>query len=146
MESTVSDYSASGAKRQRTGSTLPGIAPSNVYPCKDGEYLIGANQDGVFARLAAAMGRPELASDENYATHRARGARQAELDALIGEWNATMTIAELEAKMVEAGVPAGRGDDAEAMMADPHFAARDALVTVADEELDRKSKRLNSSQ
>src|SRR3546814_13347837 len=128
MESTVSDYSASGAKRQRTGSTLPGIAPSNVYPCKDGEYLIGANQDGVFARLAAAMGRPELASDENYATHRARGARQAELDALIGEWTATMTLAELEAKMVETGVPAGRVYDAEDMNADPHFAARDPPV------------------
>ena len=135
MESTVSDYSASGAKRQRTGSTLPAIAPSNVYPCKDGEYLIGANQDGVFARLAAAMGRPELASDDRYATHRARGARQEELDALIGEWTATLTIAELEAKMVEAGVPAGRVFDAEDMLADPHFAARDALVTVADEEL-----------
>src|SRR3546814_18929591 len=76
MESTVSDYSASGAKRQRTGSTLPGIAPSNVYPCKDGEYLIGANQDGVFARPAASMGRAELASDENYVTQRARGARR----------------------------------------------------------------------
>lgn len=135
MESTVSDYSASGTKRRRTGSTLPAIAPSNVYPCSDGEYLIGANQDGVFARLAAAMGRPELASDERYATHRARGARQEELDALIGEWTATMTIAELEAKMVAAGVPAGRVFDAEDMLADPHFAAREALVTVADEEL-----------
>ncbi len=134
MESTVSDYSASGTKRRRTGSTLPGIAPSNVYPCRDGEYLIGANQDGVFARLAAAMGRPELASDARYATHRARGVRQEELDALIGEWTATLTIEELEAKMVEAGVPAGRVFDAEDMMADPHFAARDALVTVADDE------------
>jgi formyl-CoA transferase len=135
MESTVSDYSASGTKRRRTGSTLPAIAPSNVYPCRDGEYLIGANQDGVFARLAAAMGRPELASDERYATHRARGARQEELDALIGEWTKTLTIAELEAKMVEAAVPAGRVFDAEDMMADPHFAAREALVTVADDEL-----------
>lgn len=135
MESTVSDYSASGVKRQRTGSTLPAIAPSNVYPCKDGEYLIGANQDGVFARLAAAMGRPELASDERYATHRARGARQEELDALIGEWTATLTIAELEAKMLDAAVPAGRVYDAEDMLADPHFAAREALVTVADAEL-----------
>src|SRR3546814_11455639 len=81
------------------------------------------------------MGRPELASDENYATHRARGARQAELDALIGEWTATMTIAELEAKMVEAGVPAGRVYDAEDMIADPHFAARDAPVTAAAEEI-----------
>lgn len=134
MESTVSDYSASGTKRQRTGSTLPGIAPSNVYPCKDGEYLIGANQDGVFARLAAAMGRPELANDERYATHRARGARQDELDALIGDWTATLTIAELEARMVAAGVPAGRVFDAEDMLADPHFAAREALVTVPDAE------------
>ena len=135
MESTVSDYSASGTKRRRTGSTLPGIAPSNVYPCKDGEYLIGANQDGVFARLATAMGRPELADDERYATHRARGLRQEELDALIGEWTATMTIAELEARMVEASVPAGRVFDAEDMLADPHFAAREALVTIPDEEL-----------
>lgn len=134
MESTVSDYSVSGTKRQRTGSALPGIAPSNVYPCSDGEYLIGANQDGVFARLADAMGRPELASDERYATHRARGARQEELDALIGEWTKTMTIAELETRMIEAGVPAGRVYDAEDMMADPHFAARDALVTVDDAE------------
>ena len=135
MESTVADYSASGTKRRRTGSTLPGIAPSNVYPCKDGEYLIGANQDAVFARLAAAMGRPELASDDRYATHRARGARQEELDALIGEWTRTMTIAELEAKMIEASVPAGRVYDAEDMLADPHFAAREALVTVPDAEL-----------
>lgn len=134
MESTVSDYSASGTKRRRTGSTLPGIAPSNVYPCRDGEYLIGANQDGVFARLAAAMGKPEWAGDARYATHRARGVRQEELDALIGEWTAMLTIEELEAKMVEAGVPAGRVFDAEDMLADPHFAAREALVTVADEE------------
>ncbi len=60
--------------------------------------------------------------------------RQEELDALIGEWTATLTIAELEAKMVEAGVPAGRVFDAEDMLADPHFAAREALVTVADAE------------
>jgi len=80
------------------------------------------------------MGRPELASDQRYATHRARGVRQEELDALIGEWTATLTIEELEAKMVEAGVPAGRVFDAEDMLADPHFAARKALVTIADEE------------
>lgn len=135
MESTVSDYSATGTKRLRTGSALPGIAPSNVYPCRDGEYLIGANHDGVFARLVAAMGQPELAHDTRYATHRARGARQEELDALIGEWTKTLTVTELEIKMLKASVPAGRVYDAEDMMADPHFAAREALVTVEDEEL-----------
>lgn len=134
MESTISDYSTSGTKRKRTGSTLPAIAPSNVYPCSDGEYLIGANQDGVFARLAEAMGQPELAIDERYATHLARGARQEELDALISEWTQMMTIEELEAKMIEAGVPAGRIYDAEDMMADPHFTAREALVSVPDAE------------
>src|SRR3546814_10603282 len=113
MESTVADYSASGTKRRRTGSTLPGIAPSNVYPCRDGEYLIGANQDGVFARLAAAMGRPELASDERYAPRRARGTRPEELDARSGEGTKTMTTDEREATMVEASVPAGRIFDAE---------------------------------
>lgn len=134
MESTVSDYSVSGTRRRRTGSTLPGIAPSNVYPCRDGEYLIGANGDAIFARLAAAMGRPELAVDPRYATHLARGAHQEELDALITEWTATLTVAELEAKMIESSVPAGRIYDAEEMMADPHFAAREALVTVPDAE------------
>lgn len=134
MESTVSDYSVSGTRRRRTGSTLPGIAPSNVYPCRDGEYLIGANGDAIFARLAAAMGRPELAADPRYATHLARGAHQEELDALIAEWTATLTVAELEAKMIESSVPAGRIYDAEEMMADPHFAAREALVTVPDSE------------
>ncbi|QUM72940.1 CaiB/BaiF CoA transferase family protein [Sphingopyxis granuli] len=134
MESTVSDYSVSGTRRRRTGSTLPGIAPSNVYPCRDGEYLIGANGDAIFARLAAAMGRPELAADPRYATHLARGAHQEELDALITEWTATLTVAELEAKMIESSVPAGRIYDAEEMMADPHFAAREALVTVPDAE------------
>jgi len=134
MESTVSDYSVSGTRRRRTGSTLPGIAPSNVYPCRDGEYLIGANGDAIFARLAAAMGRPELAVDPRYATHLARGAHQEELDALIAAWTATLTVAELEAKMIEASVPAGRIYDAGEMMADPHFAAREALVTVPDAE------------
>lgn len=135
MESGVADFSVSGVKRQRTGSVLPMIAPSNVYPCIDGEFLIGGNGDGIFARLAEAMGQPALATDPRYATHLARGERQAELDARIGAWTATLTIAELEAKMIEAGVPSGRIYDPEDMMADPHFAAREALVTVQDDEL-----------
>lgn len=130
MESLVPEWAVAGHKRQRSGSILSGIAPSNVYPCSDGEYLIGANQDTVFARLAEAMGRTELASDPRYATHIARGERQAELDALIGDWTRTLTIAELEARMSDAGIPAGRIFDAEDMLDDPHFAARQAIVKV----------------
>ncbi|OYZ13977.1 MAG: formyl-CoA transferase [Sphingomonadales bacterium 28-64-96] len=130
MESLVPDYIASGHVRERSGSVLPGIAPSNVYPCKDGDYLIGANQDTVFGRLCGAMGRPELAKDPRYVNHVARGKHQEELDALIGDWTKTLTIAELEDKMVEAGVPAGRLYRPQDMLDDPHFQARDAIIGV----------------
>ncbi|WP_256869218.1 CaiB/BaiF CoA transferase family protein [Sphingobium lactosutens] len=132
MESLIPEYAVAGYQRTRTGSILPGIAPSNVYPCSDGEYLIGANQDGVFARLCAAMGRPELAQDARYATHVARGANQGDLDALIGEWTQRLTVDALEALMVEHAVPAGRIYGAADMMADPHFKAREAIIEVED--------------
>lgn len=130
MESLVPEYVASGYVRERSGSVLPGIAPSNVYPCKDGEYLIGANQDTVFGRLCDAMGRPELAKDPRYVNHVARGKHQEELDALIGDWTKTLTIAELEDKMVAAGVPAGRLYRPQDMLDDPHFKAREAIIGV----------------
>ncbi|WP_439547510.1 CaiB/BaiF CoA transferase family protein [Sandarakinorhabdus sp.] len=130
MESMVPDYAASGFVRERSGAILPGIAPSNVYPAKDGDYLIGANQDTVFARLCAAMDQPTLAQDPRYATHEARGRHQHQLDEYIGEWTARHTIAELEARLVAAGVPAGRLYRPQDMLDDPHFRAREAIVAV----------------
>ena len=130
MESLVPEYVISGYVRERSGSKLPGIAPSNVYKCADGDYLIGANQDTVFGRLCAAMERPELASDPRYATHVARGQNQVELDDLIEAWTQTLTIEQVEDKMLEHGIPAGRIYRAEEMLEDPHFAAREALVDV----------------
>lgn len=135
MEGLIPEWTVAGHKRERTGSKLPGIAPSNVYRCKDGDYLIGANQDSVFARLCDAMGRPALASDPRYVNHVARGENQEELDAIVEEWTARHTVDEVEAAMIAYSVPAGRIFDAEDMMADPHFAAREAIVTVEDSEL-----------
>lgn len=135
MEGLIPEWAAAGHKRERTGSTLPGIAPSNVYRCKDGEFMIGANQDSVFARLCEAMSRPELAHSPKFKDHLARGAHQEELDALINGWTATLTVDELEGLMIEHGVPAGRILDAEDMLADPHFAAREAIITLDDPEL-----------
>jgi len=130
MESVVPEYTQGGFVRERTGSILPKVAPSNAYPTKDGDILIGANQDTVFSRLAVAMGRPELAEDERYATHHARGEHQAELDDLIAEWTATMTCDEVQAAMDDAGVPTGKIFKAPDMMDDPQFEARDAIVKV----------------
>lgn len=131
MESLVPEYAVEGHVRERSGSVLPGIAPSNVYACRDGNYLIGANGDAIFARLTVAMGREELSRDPRYATHEARGHHQAELDALIGEWTRHHTIAEVEALMIEHSVPAGRIYTAADMMDDPHYAAREALIAQA---------------
>ncbi|MBB5685451.1 CaiB/BaiF CoA transferase family protein [Sphingobium boeckii] len=130
MESLVPEYVMSGYVRERSGSVLPGIAPSNVYRCADGDYLIGANQDTVFGRLCEAMDCPELAADERYATHVARGANQKALDDLIGRWTAALSVEEVEAKMLAHGIPAGRIYRAQDMLDDPHFAAREALVDV----------------
>jgi formyl-CoA transferase len=130
MESLVPDYAIQGYVRERSGSILPGVAPSNVYPCSDGEYLIGANQDSVFARLCAAMGEPELAADPRYATHTARGQHQAELDERIAEWTSARTIEEVEAAMIKHAIPAGRIYKAPDMLADPHFQARNAIISL----------------
>lgn len=132
MEALIPEWAVAGHKRDRTGSTLPRIAPSNVYRCNDGEFLIGANQDSVFTRLCDAMGRPELARDPRYATHTARGDHQDDLDAIVEQWTSQHSMAEVEAAMIAHAVPAGRMFDAEDMMNDPHFAAREAIVMVED--------------
>jgi formyl-CoA transferase len=128
MESLVIDYSVTGYIRERSGAILPGIAPSNVYRCIDGDYLIGANQNTVFTRLCAAMGQPELASDPRYASHIERGRNQGELDARIEAWTRTKTVAELEDIMIARGIPAGAMYRAPEMLADPQFAARASII------------------
>lgn len=133
MESLVPEYDLMGIIRERSGSILPGIAPSNVYRCKDGEFMIGANKDEIFKRLAIAMGRAELGDDERYATHIARGINQTELDNLIDDWTQTLTVDELEELTVRYSIPAGRVYRAPEMLADPHFQAREAIIEVETE-------------
>src|SRR4028118_1402344 len=88
MESTIPEYALAGQVRGRTGAILPFVAPSNTYPTCDEDYVvIGANADTVFARFAQAIGRPEWAEDERYATHNARGENQEELDGIISNWS-----------------------------------------------------------
>ncbi len=133
MESLITDFDQGDYIRERTGAILPNIAPSNVYPTKDGKMiLIAANQDTVFRRLADAMGRPELSDDPRYAGHSARGDRQAELDELIAKWTRTLDSGPLEATLHDHGVPAGNIYRAPEMLEDAHFKAREAIVRVAD--------------
>ena len=131
MESTMADYELGGVVRTRSGSVLPGVAPSNVYPtADDADVVIAGNADAVFARLCKAMGVPELAEDERFATHAARGANAEVLDARIGAWTSTMPCAHVLAILDEHGVPAGRIFTAPDMLTDPQYLARDMVRRV----------------
>jgi len=128
MESLLTEYHVAGFIRERTGSLIPKIAPSNVYPSAgNGMHLIAANQDTVWRRLAIAMGHDELGTDERFATHLARGENQAELDNLIADWSVEYTSDELTELLNEHGVPNGPMYRAPEMLADEHFAAREAI-------------------
>lgn len=131
MESLIPDYALAGKVRERSGSILPGIAPSNAYPAKDGrDVIIGANQDTVFARLCEVMGQPKLAEHPDYATHRARGENQQAIDDLISAWTRQHDAQLIVDLMAEAGVPAGLVYSAAEMVNDPHYKAREAIVEV----------------
>ncbi|ANH70992.1 CaiB/BaiF CoA-transferase family protein [Mitsuaria sp. 7] len=128
MESLVPEYSAFGAVRGPAGSALPGIAPSNAYPCADGVVLIAGNGDSIFKRLMQVIGREDLANDEALANNAGRVARVEEIDAAIGAWAATRSVEEVLAPLGEASVPAGRVYTAKDIVEDPHFRARDMII------------------
>jgi formyl-CoA transferase/succinyl-CoA--D-citramalate CoA-transferase len=132
MESTVADWELGGVVRGRSGGYLPGVAPSNSYPTRDGrDVVIAANADAIFKRLADAMGQPELATDERYATHRARGARQQELDALVAQWTATYDADALVEHLRAYAIPVGIASTAPDLATDPHIAAREMILRLA---------------
>lgn len=69
MESLLPEYSVFNKIRQPAGSSLPGIAPSNAYLCKDGKYvLIAGNGDSIFKRLMTAIDRPDLGAELIWST------------------------------------------------------------------------------
>ncbi|MDQ2628259.1 MAG: CoA transferase [Actinomycetota bacterium] len=138
MESTLAEYQKLGKIRQPTGALLPGVAPSNVYPTRDGQWIIiGANQDSVFRRLATLIGHDDwLAEGSPYLTHTGRGAAQTELDTAITMWSAQLDAATALAQLAEAGVPAGPIYKADDIAADPHYAAREMVIHLPEPGLD----------
>jgi formyl-CoA transferase len=138
QESTIPDYDVGGVVRGPSGTRLEGIAPSNIYPTADGSWVvIAANQNTVFARLAAAMGRPELATDDRFATHVARGRNQDELDKIIGAWAAERQPGEIVETLSAAGVIAGPINTVAEVVEDPQLRARGMLVEHYDERIER---------
>ena len=128
MESLIPEYSAFGAVRGPAGSALPGIAPSNAYPCADGVVLIAGNGDSIFKRLMQGIGREDLGNDESLGNNAGRVARVDEIDAAIGAWAAPRTVDQVLAALSAASVPAGRVYTAKDIVEDPHFRARDMIL------------------
>jgi crotonobetainyl-CoA:carnitine CoA-transferase CaiB-like acyl-CoA transferase len=129
MESLLPEYDAFGAVRERSGSALPGIAPTNAYRCADGGYaLIAGNGDSIFKRLMLAIGRKDLEQDAALAQNDGRVARVAEIDAAIEAWTLGRTLDEALAVLEAAGVPAGKVYSVQDIVHDPQYLAREMIV------------------
>ncbi len=134
MESLLPEYSAFGVVREPAGSALPGIAPSNAYPCSDGMVLVAGNGDSIFKRLMMAIGRSDLAEAPDLASNDGRVARVAELDAAIGAWTAGRSVDEVLAALEQSNVPAGRIYNARDIAEDPQYRARGMIQRITTAE------------
>ena len=133
LESTLPEYDKVGVVRNPSGTGLANVAPSNIYPTKDGSWMvIAANVDPMYRRLCQAMGRPELADDPKFVSHVARGHHAAELDGLIADWTRTLDKQELSAVLEANNVVNGPIYTIADIAADPHFQARDMILRRPD--------------
>lgn len=138
QESTIPDYDVGGVVRGPSGTRLEGIAPSNIYQSANGSWVvIAANQDSVFRRLCAAMGVPELATDERFVDHVARGRNQDELDKIIGDWAAARRPEDIIDTLSQAGVISGPINTVAEVVADPQMQARGMIADHWDERIQR---------
>jgi formyl-CoA transferase len=128
MESLIPDYLAYGVTRERVGGRMEGIAPSNAYPCNDGNSIIVAgNGDAIYQRYMTTIGRPDLASDPDLQTNAGRWLRRDELDAAIAQWSSRLSRDEALQILDEAGVPSGPIYTAADICDDDQYEARNMI-------------------
>jgi crotonobetainyl-CoA:carnitine CoA-transferase CaiB-like acyl-CoA transferase len=133
LEHTVATYDRLGTVREREGNRLRNSAPLDNWETKDGEFMcIVAAGDGLFPRLAHAMGRDDLVQDPRFASLTARVEHADEINAIVGDWVRQHTAAEVEALLLPAQVPVTRTYSIADIAADPHYAARADIVEVDD--------------
>jgi crotonobetainyl-CoA:carnitine CoA-transferase CaiB-like acyl-CoA transferase len=115
-----------GTNPPRTGLGHPIIVPYGAYPVSDGqEIIIGIQNDRQWARLAAdVLERPELATDEDFATNQARTRNRERVDAAVAEQTAKLTAADAETRLEEAGIPNARVNDVTDFLDHPQLSAR----------------------
>lgn len=129
MESLIPEYSAFGTVREAAGSSLPGIAPTNAYRCTDGYVLVAGNGDSISKRLMQAIGRDDLAADPELSNNTGRVKRVVELDKAIEDWTLTKQVTEVLEILGHVRVPAGRVYTAKDIADDPHYRARNMIMS-----------------
>ena len=134
-ESLIPEYSVFGAIRQPAGGALPGIAPSNAYCCKDGQFvLIAGNGDSIFKRLMGLIGRNDLKDDPTLEHNDGRAKRAQEIDAAINAWTAQFNLEEVTRQLTTSQVPSGKIYTAKDIAEDPHYQARGVIETIENED------------
>ena len=135
LEGALPEYDKCGVIRRPSGTGLPNIAPSNIYPTQDDTYMvIAANLDAMFGRLCTAMGKVELATDPRFSNHKARGDNDLELDGIIGEWTRGLTMDGLSSILDKHGVVHGPILSIKDIAKDPHFNAREMIREIKDDQ------------
>ncbi|MBM7585716.1 crotonobetainyl-CoA:carnitine CoA-transferase CaiB-like acyl-CoA transferase [Bacillus pakistanensis] len=128
MEGSLLEYDKLGVMRERTGSSLPGVAPTNTYPCADGKYIvIGGNRDSIFKRLMIVIGREDLANNPELATNSGRAKQADVLDEAITQWTKNLPFEKVLATLDAVRVPAGGIYSMEDIVNDPHYQAREMI-------------------
>jgi formyl-CoA transferase len=130
----LAEFDALGIVRERSGNAHTSVAPSSVYPTRDGRWIaIGANANSIFKRFATAIGRPELAADPRFRGNRERTEHAAEIDALVAEWTKTLDLADAARILAEAGVPAGPVNSIADVVQDDQVRARGVVRHLPDD-------------
>ena len=133
LEATLTEYDKTGYERTRTGTVLPGFAPSNLYPCKNAQWIVvAANTNGLFTRLCKLMQREELLTDPRFENQVVRAENRAAIDEIVAAWTGQYELAELLPRVEAATIPAGPVYSIEDIVKDPHFQARDMLLSLHD--------------
>jgi len=131
-ESLIPEYGADGTIRERSGSSLPGIAPSNTYTTRDGRYLVlAANGDSIFNRLMHAIGRPDIADDPQFKHNDGRAKASDELDTILGAWSASVSLTEALDILEAAEVPASGINSVAEVVEDEQIQARGSIERYA---------------
>jgi len=133
LDDLIPAYAAQGVTRGRLGLGTSNACPHGHFRTSDGWVAIACTSDRMFARLAVAMNRTELADADKFGSTQARLAASAKLDSIVQAWTLGMSTEELVSYCAEHDVPCASVNTIEQIFSDEHIASRDNLLKVAHE-------------